>query len=190
MKIEKIDTNKIKVTFTSEDLTEHNLTPDSVRNNSPRVQKIIMNVVRQAEEEIGFCAENARLMVEAMPAEDDSMVMYITRLESENDFSDALNLVKRRIRLKTRPAEPKSTYTLVEFESFEDAVSLSRFASHISEGELYFYRDAYCLIMPSALAVRFSEFGKVKDSEKACDMVREHGKKICDNALETLRNYF
>lgn len=190
MKIEKIHVNKIKVTFTPEDLIEHNLSAEAVKNNSPRVQNVLMSVVKQAQEETGFCAENARLMVEAMPAEDDCMVMYITRLDSEDDFADALNGVKRRIRLRARSAELKEENVLISFENFDDAVKLAKFAQGIDEGELYFHLDRYHLIAKRETSHRFAEFGKMIADSKTCDLIREHGKKVCDNALATLREYF
>lgn len=190
MKIEKLHLNKIKVTFTPEDLIEHNLTVSAVKNNSPWVQKILMSVVRRAEIEVGFCAENARLMVEAMPAEGDCMVMYITKLDSDEDLKDVINAVKRRIRLKVRTSQEEPKVALITFDSFEDALKLSHFAADISEGELYFYKEKYHLVIPGDIAARFSEFGKASTDANACDIVCEHGKKVCDNALETLRSYF
>lgn len=190
MKIEKLHLNKIKVTFTPEDLIEHNLTVSAVKDNSPWVQKILMNVVRRAEQEVGFNAEDARLMVEAMPAEDDCMVMYITRLESDEDLKDVINAVKRRIRLKVRTAADTVKSTLITFDSFEDALKLARFAQDVDGGDLYFYNDKYHLVISGEVAARFSEFGKSTTDEKTCLLVCEHGKKVCDNALATLRNYF
>ena len=45
MKIEKIHLNKIKVTFTPDDLIEHNLSVSAVKDNAPWVQKVLMSVV-------------------------------------------------------------------------------------------------------------------------------------------------
>ncbi len=190
MKIEKIHLNKIKVTFTPDDLIEHNLSVSAVKDNSPWVQKVLMSVVRRAEEEVGFSAENARLMVEAMPAEGDGLVMYITRLGSEEDVKDALVDAKRRLRLKVKTLNEASKITLISFESFEDAIALARFATDCDEGYLYFHEGKYHLVTDATVAHRFSEFGKMTTDEKTCNLVCEHGKLICDNALKTLRNYF
>ncbi|MBR5535291.1 MAG: adaptor protein MecA [Clostridia bacterium] len=190
MKIEKIHLNKIKVTFTPDDLAEHNLTFSAVRDNSPVVQNVLMGIVRQAEQEVGFTSEGERLMVEAMPAEGDCMVMYITRLGAEEDIKDVLNDVKRRIRLKVKQANETPKSLLITFDCFEDVLSLASFAEDFDGGELYFYRGAYHLIVPGGICDRFSEFGKITGDEKACSMVCEHGKKICSDALGHLRKYF
>ncbi len=190
MKIEKIHVNKIKVTFSPDDLIEHNLTVSAMKENAPHLQRVIMNVVRRAEEEFGFSAENARLMVEAMPAEGDSLVMYITRLGEEEEIKDALNEVRKRVRLKVRTAPEPSLVSLITFDSIEDAIKLAHFAQECDEGELYFYEDRYHLIADSRIGYRFSEFGKLASDEKACLVVSEHGKLICINALKTLRENF
>ncbi len=191
MKIEKIHVNKIKVTFTPEDLIEHNITPEAVRDNAPPVQRVLMNIVRQAEEKVGFTAENAKLMVEAMPGEGDSMVMYITKLTAEEDLTETLNAVKRKLKLRVRTADaPLSHKLCVTFEDIEDAVSLAHFSPDTDEGTLYFYKGKYHLIIDSCHANRFSEFGRIFTEEGVCNLICEHGKRVCDRALETLRNNF
>lgn len=190
MKIEKIHLNKIKVTFTPEDLIEHNITPQAVRENAPWVQKVLMTVVKRAEEEIGFEANDARLMVEAMPGENDSMVMYITRLENSEDIKDALHAVKKRIKLKVKPAVSHSENACISFDSFEDAVKLAHTATDYEGGELYFYRDRYHLVVNSSAPWYMAEFGSFFADDALCDIVCEHGKKICDNAMMKLREYF
>ena len=190
MKIEKIHLNKIKVTFTPDDLIEHNITLSAVKENAPRLQNILMSVVRRAEEEVGFVAENARLMVEAMPAEGDSLVMYITRLGEDEEIKDVLNEVKKRVWLRVRPATDGARVALITFDSFEDAIKLAAFAQAWDEGELYYYHDGYHLLTGNENVGLFSEFGVMTTDEKVCNMVIEHGKLICTNALKTLRENF
>lgn len=191
MKIEKIHSNKIKVTFTPEDLIEHNITPDAVRTNAPWVQRVLSNIVRKAWEEVGFVGEETRLMVEAMPGEDDTMVMYISRLESDEDLRDAMHNVKRKVKLRVKQTErPTVNKVCITFSDFEDAIRLAKDFENVNEGELYFYDSRYHLIVSGEAPAMFSEFGKASLDEKVCDIVTEHGKKISDNALEELRKHF
>ena len=53
MKIEKISTNKIKVTLTNEDMLEWELNFDNLTYNSPQVQELFWDVIR-TEDELGF----------------------------------------------------------------------------------------------------------------------------------------
>ncbi|MGM9552184.1 MAG: adaptor protein MecA [Clostridia bacterium] len=189
MKIEKIHLNKIKVTFTYEDLIEHNITPEAVKNNAPQMQKVLMNVVRKAEEETGFSASDCRLMVEAMPGENDSLVMYITKLDDMEDLREAVHAVKRRIKLKVRPTENAGKYACIKFSDFEDAVNMAKFFSEEEGGCLYFYQNSYYMVIENTDPL-FSEFGIVSDCDSVADSVSEHGKLISENALYELRTYF
>lgn len=191
MKIEKININKIKVTFTPEDLIEHNLTPEAVRDNAPMVQRVLMNIVRKAEEEIGFSASDCRLMVEAMPGRDDTMVMYITRLDGEDDLQEAMQSIKRKIRLRVRPNTPQGERKLcISFSDFEDAVSLAQNTAIQADGRLYFYEGRYHLIVSADAPAFFSEFGSASTDERLCDIISEHGKLISENPLSDLKTYF
>lgn len=191
MKIEKIHLNKIKVTFSPEDLTEHNITPEAVKNNAPWIQRVLMMVVKKAEEEIGFSAADCRLMVEAMPGEDDSMVMYITKVDSDDALKDALNSVKKRVRLKAKPAlTPAPKSVCISFYDFEDAIRLAKFSIDVQGGELYFLNDTYHMILPAEANILVSEFGKSTTDENVCNHICEHGKLISQNALNMLRQYF
>lgn len=189
MKIERINTKKIKVTFTPEDLIEHNLSPEAVKNNSPNVQQTLFSIVRRAEEETGFEATDCRLMVEAMPGGDDTMVMYITRLDGDDDLQDAMSAIKRKIRLKVKQSvQPNKV--CISFYDFEDAVLLAKNSDCTEECSLYFYEGGYHLVASSSLPVFFSEFGRVSTDEKLCDIVAEHGKLISKNALVDLKKHF
>ncbi len=190
MKLENIDYNKIKVTFTPEDLVEHNITPEAVRDNAPWVQRLLMDVVKKAECEMDFYANGARLMVEAMPGEGDSMVMYITKLDSDEALKDVINSVKRRIRLKVKPAEEAEKTALISFASFDDAVKLARFSPVSEGGELYFYENRYHLVISANQSSHFSEFGIQNHTSGSAALVAEHGKLISKNALAMLKEYF
>lgn len=191
MKIEKINFNKLKVTFSPEDLIEHNITPEAIKNNSPVIQRVLMMVMHRAEDEFEFSAENARLMVEALPGENDSMVMYITKLESDDELKDTMRSIKKKLRLRVRPAQYIAEKNIcVTFSDFEDAVRLAIFLREETGGTLYHYDGHYHLIAPVGFSPLAAEFGKITAEENACRMVAEHGKKICDNALKTLRAHF
>lgn len=191
MRIEKIHQNKIKVTFSPEDLIEHNLTPQAVKENAPHVQRTIMNIVQRTWEEMCDTGADTRLMVEAMPGEGDSMVMYITRLENSEDLKDALNNAKRKVKLKVKPVEKNEIKRVcITFSDFEDAILLANDNPGKCGGELYFYNGRYHLIVSADAPAFFSEFGKASTQENVCNTVCEHGKKISDNALEDLRAYF
>jgi negative regulator of genetic competence, sporulation and motility len=189
MRIEKIRFNKIKVTFSTEDLIAHNLTPDAVRHNAPAAQEVFWRVLKQAEEETGFSAEDGRLMIEVHSFSDDSIVLYITKLDLDDSVPFSPSRKKVRMRVKTVEDE-KSDELCLMFDSFEDSVSLANSSVSVLGGELYFYDGKYYIIASKESDAKCSEFGKVISSPLFTASLREKGIKICDDAAETLRANF
>ncbi len=182
MKIEKLRSNKIKVTFSQEDMLIHGLTPELVAKNAPAAREVFWEVLRQAEAETGFSAEDGKLMIEAMPGADDSLVLYITRLEQD----EALPF-RKKVRLKIKNAEEGNC---LMFSSFDDIVDMARAMPDLNGGTLYFYKEKYYLVMPSDTLELLSEFGKKTSAPYIASILSEHGKLICENAMETIREYF
>lgn len=192
MRIEKIRFNKIKVTFSVEDLILHGLTPDAVRQNAPAAQEVFLSVLKQAEEETGFCAEDGRLMIEVRSCPDDSLVMYITKLEAAEDIKSPLHQAKKRAKMRIRAVDSSASdgESCLLFNSFEDAIRLASAPLEISGGELYFYRGKYYLIISSDSSAQCSEFGRSVSSPFMSALLREHGKLLCGDAIEVLRRNF
>ena len=193
MRIEKIRFNKIKVTFSSDDLLSHGLTPEAVAKNSPAAQEIFWDVLRRAEEETGFSAENGKLMIEAMTAAgDDSLILYITRLDSNDAFTSGFYPAKKRIKPRIRSVDPSSSggESCLAFSSFEDIISLVNSSIGLSGGRLYYWNDNYYLIISGDSAAACSEFGKSVSSKYVQPLVEEHGKLLSKSAAEDIREHF
>ena len=54
MKIEKLTENKIRIVFNIEDLEQNNINIDTVLNNTPESQSLILSILNRAEKEVGF----------------------------------------------------------------------------------------------------------------------------------------
>lgn len=193
MRIEKIRFNKIKVTFSVEDLIMHGLTPEAVRQNAPAAQEVFWSVLKQAEAEIGFCAEDGRLMIEARSCPDDSLVLYITKLDSEDEeIRAALRSVKKKAKMRIRAVDRSASdgESCLSFGSIEDVIALANSSVDISGGELYLYRDKYYLIISSESEARCSEYGRSVSSPFTAALLREHGTLLCGDAIEVMRKNF
>ncbi len=192
MRIEKIRFNKIKVTFSVEDLVLRGLTPEAVRQNAPVAQEMFWSVLKQAEEETGFRAEDGKLMIEVRSCPDDSLVMYITKLDSDEDIKVPLYPAKKRAKMRIRAVDSSASNgeSCLVFDSIEDAIALANSSLDIGGGELYFYRDKYYLIISSESEAQCSEFGRSVPSPYMTAVLREHGKFLCGDAAAVLRKYF
>ena len=63
MKIEKINENKIRITFNHSYLQENNVDIHSFMSNSLESQSLFLNLLDEAEREIGFITDNYKLCI-------------------------------------------------------------------------------------------------------------------------------
>lgn len=169
------------------------LTPEAVTKNSPAAQEVFWDVLRRAEEETGFNAESGKLMIEAMTnLGDDSLVLYITRLDSNDAFSTQQPFPGRmKIRPRIRSVENlPGGESCLRFSSFDDVILLAKSNLDVTGGRLYFWDDKYYLIISSDSAAACSEFGEAVSSKYVQPLVEEHGKLLSDNAIEDIKNHF
>ena len=61
MKIEKITENKLRVVLNIDDLETNNIDFDSVVNNAPETQTLILSILNQAEKEVGFYTQDCKI---------------------------------------------------------------------------------------------------------------------------------
>lgn len=66
MKIEKITENKIRITLNVDDLREKNIDFHSFMSNSIEAQDIFFDMLKEAEEKVGFETKDYKILLEAM----------------------------------------------------------------------------------------------------------------------------
>lgn len=86
MKIEKINENQIRCTLTRADLAERQLHLSELAYGTEKVKSLFHDMMQQAAFEFGFEAEDIPLMIEAIPASADSIVLIITKVEDPEEL--------------------------------------------------------------------------------------------------------
>ena len=79
MKIEKITENKLRIVLNLEDLETNNVDFESVVNNTPETQSLILSILDQAEKEVGFYTHDCKILIEALASFDGNFVFTITK---------------------------------------------------------------------------------------------------------------
>ena len=160
MKFEKLDDTKIRIKVSINEMKANNLSAESFFSNSTDSQKLLNNMLIQAEKKLNFKPEDSQLLVEALVLSDNECVFTITKLENEKTNQKSYN-----------------GFTF-KFEIFDDFINLCSFLnsleflclSEISKNfALIYYKQAYYLTLINensyTLAVEyiktfFSEFGQ------------------------------
>lgn len=86
MKIEKLNENQIRCTLTRADLAERQLQLSELAYGTEKVRTLFHDMMQQAAFEFGFEAEDIPLMIEAIPASADSIVLIITKVEDPEEI--------------------------------------------------------------------------------------------------------
>ncbi len=203
MKIEKLDTNKLKVSLTASDLIQLDLNFARAADDAESVKQAFIRLMKIAQKETGFDLSDARLMIEAVPDKDDGFILFVTRVdEQQEEIGFAVRTVKKKPVLKAKKIPAQSVSCIFRFSDFEHLIA---FAAHMGEAfddysTLYAFGDAYYLsIVKNPLKSSFARMC-VAASEYGTRLFRnnineayllEHGKLLMKNdAMETIRKYF
>ncbi len=86
MKIEKVNENQIRCTLTREDLASRELKISELAYGTEKAKTLFRDMMRQANCEFGFEAEDIPLMIEAIPLNAECIVLVITKVEDPEEL--------------------------------------------------------------------------------------------------------
>lgn len=86
MKIERINENQIRCILTKSDLLERHIKISELAYGSEKAKELFRDMMEQASMDFGFDADDIPLMIEAIPASRDSIVLVITKVEDPKEF--------------------------------------------------------------------------------------------------------
>lgn len=160
MKIEKISDTQIKFYLTKEDLEERNLKITELAMGSEKAQMLFRDIMEQAMEECGFEASNGALMIEAVPASNESIMIIVSKVNDDEETDRGFNLTpdsrdKRRYVKSPLPQVVESVeekdddrLTVFSFKNLDDVTNASSRLNEKYKGSniLYKYQDEYYLV--------------------------------------------
>ena len=79
MKIEKLTENKIRIILNVEDLEKNNIDLHSFMSNSIESQSLFIDILNQAEHEVGFSTKDCKILIEALASSDGNFIFTITK---------------------------------------------------------------------------------------------------------------
>lgn len=200
--------NKIRITLDMNDLAEKHIDFHEFMSNPINSQSFFLDVLDQAEKEIGFITKDCQIKLEALATSSGNFVLTVTRiLPSTNTDSS-----KRKVKVKRKSTSniKCNNCAIFSFDTFDDfydyGVSLTSNLSKqikdlIGNTKLYLYNNTYYLIidkLPDNLefvklfSSSLLEFGKfVSDSNTYKNKIIECGEIIIKkNAILCCNNKF
>ena len=86
MKIEKLNDNQIRCTLTHADLADRQIKISELVCGGEKAKSLFHDMMQKAHSEFGFEAEDTPLMIEAVPASSDSIVLIITKCDDPEEL--------------------------------------------------------------------------------------------------------
>ncbi len=86
LKIEKVNDRQIRCILTSEDLASRHLKINELAYGSEKAKDLFRDMMQQASFEFGFEAEDIPLMIEAIPLNNESIVLIITKVDEPEEL--------------------------------------------------------------------------------------------------------
>ena len=86
MRLEKLSENQIRCTLDREDLVTRGLRLSELAYGTEKAKGLLHGMMQQASYEFGFDAEDLPLMIEAIPASLDRLILVITKVEDPDEL--------------------------------------------------------------------------------------------------------
>lgn len=183
MKIEKINENQIKFILSKADLSAREINLDELSSPSAKTQDLFRDIMEQALEEYDFIADDAPLMVEAVPVAMDGIMIIVTKLSDGESPENKMTLItqsKDARRFKRKPIfnpdtskKEGSFLCIYSFSCLDDIIALSHRIAHLQFGRnaLYKYEGRYFLILQGGV------YGNTSSLESLDMILAEYGRK-------------
>lgn len=186
MKIEKLNDNQIRCTLTRADLADRQIKLSEIVCGSDKAKSLFQDMMEQAASEFGFEAEDTPLMIEAVPASSDSLVLIITKVDNPEEldsklskFGSAFHDLDRKkqssfdkLEGSDDSATTQSRIRLFSFSNLDCAIHACHLLKPLYNGANSLYKDVPNNLY--ILALTQSDLS-TSDFNKICNMLSEYG---------------
>ncbi len=187
MKIEKLNDNQIRCTLTRADLADRQIKLSEIVCGSDKAKSLFQDMMEQAASEFGFEAENTPLMIEAVPASSDSLVLIITKVDDPEELDARFSKLGSAFQdlehkkpsgldklegAEEVPTENKLRIRLFSFATLDCVIHACQLLKNLYQGASTLYKDLPNNLYILALTQSdhsASEFNKI------CNMLSEYG---------------
>lgn len=127
MKIERLSDTQIRCTLNKQDLQERQIQISELLYGSEKAKELFRDLMQKASYECGFDAEDLPLMIEAIPVDENCLVLVVTKVEDADELDSRFSNFTP---FEEKPAsEPKNNVSafadeiLNSFAQFKEALN-------------------------------------------------------------------
>ena len=156
MKFEKLNENKIRITLSMHDLEEKDINFHDFMSNSIESQDLFLDMLKEAEEKIGFKTRDCKIKIEALAMTEEDFVLTITKVASNTTKKLLQAYPKKKPKAKRKVARTDTSYLIYKFITFDDYCNFIEFLVHNKltdstkvADKIYVYlcNDSYYLVL-------------------------------------------
>ncbi len=140
MEIKRINDRQIRCVMTADDLREHQLSVKELRYGSSATSALFREVVDEAASQYGFNEDDLPLMIEAVPLQNDELLLIISAVEDAEEldphfakYAEPINDAASEVKEQrfTEPENSEETLKTCVF-SFDDIDSVMELCSRLT----------------------------------------------------------
>ncbi len=182
VKIEKLNDNQIRCTLTRADLMDRQIKLSELVCGGEKAKSLFQEMMHQASDEFGFEAEDTPLMIEAVPAASDSIVLIITKVDDPEELDSKfskfgalaheMDSKKKAVLDKMDEEQSVPGIRLFSFANIDCVIHTAHLLNDSFKSASTLYKDTPNNVYLLALAqgdYSTSEFNKI------CNMFSEYG---------------
>lgn len=117
MRIDRISENQIRCYLSKEEMDSRQLRLKELAYGTEKAQKLFHEMMQEAYARYGFSADNMPIMVEAVPLQDESLVLTVTKVDNPEELDTRFSSFAPSVKSgndDVRPAAPSPLSQLLE----------------------------------------------------------------------------
>jgi adapter protein MecA 1/2 len=206
MNIEQLNSEKLRIVLSDDDLKKYNLDYMSISTESAATRLLVTDILIDAKNMAGFTTKNSKLLIEVLPGKNNGCVLYLTKmpLTVQQKFRTKAN--QQSLNLSAL-LQDQNDY-IFSSNNLEDTIdAINCFAGYpdvpLSKSALYDFHGQYHLIFSPvyvgtdkqrlcSLLGLLSEYGQTQKTNPLHEaLIAEHGNAIADSrAVENIMRFF
>lgn len=202
MKIEKVSNSQIKCTLDQIDLMNRHIKLSELAYGTEKAQTLFKDMMEQAYQQFGFEVSDVPLMIEAIPTSTDSILLIITKVESDHQLEDEIMQQEGSIRkFKKRSNEPNILPAKKDLPNKGSGDAPTVYESHQAFPILYKFASLDLVTLASRLVIThvpidlsslFKDASTNKyyllipeydDIASVCEILGEYGERVLANPM-------
>ncbi len=200
MELILINSSKLKIMLTKDDMTQYDLDCGTLNYDNTETRRAFWNILDEAKHRTGFDAAADRVFIQLYPSKEGGCEMYVTKVgtlcRGERKLPGPITYGPSKLLPDGACENLRLSFMFQNVSQMISACRLATRSGHISTSDAWVDENGSCYLFAEAsdtsadtafLSGILNEFGTPVVSSDYITYIKEHGRAFCvSNAVETL----